>query len=129
MIGIDTNVLLRLATGDDAAQVKTIAHWLAAHAVDEPLHVNQIVFAETLWALKSSYGFDRAHLVTFVDGLLSNAVFEIEQAALVEDALGLFETGKADFADCLIFAKNARHCDATITFDRAARGLPGCVVL
>lgn len=129
MIGIDTNVLLRLATGDDAAQVKAITRWLAAHAADEPLHVNQIVLAETLWTLKSSYGFDRAHLAAFVDGLLANVVFEIEEAALVEDALGLFEAGKADFADCLIFAKNARHCEATITFDRAARGLPGCVVL
>ena len=129
MIGIDTNILLRLATGDDAGQVKTITRWLAAHAPDVLLHVNQIVLAETLWTLKSGYGYDRAHLAAFVEGLLENAGFEIEQAALVEDALSAFVSGKADFPDCLIFATNARRCDATITFDRASRGLPGSVVL
>lgn len=129
MIGIDTNILLRLATGDDAGQVKTITRWLAAHAPDELLHVNQIVFAEALWTLKSGYGYDRARLAAFVEGLLGNAGFEIEQTALVEDALSAFIAGKADFPDCLIFATNARRCDATITFDRAARGLPGSVVL
>ena len=36
-------------------------------------------------------------------------------------------SGNAEFPDCLSFAKNGRHCDATITFDRAARDLPGCV--
>lgn len=129
MIGVDTNILLRLATGDDVAQVKTITRWLAAHAPDSPLHVNQIVLAETLWTLKSGYGYERAELQAFVDALLGNAVFHIEEATLVEDALGMFKSGKTDFADCLIFVKNARRCEATITFDRAARGLPGCVVL
>ncbi len=129
MIGIDTNILLRLATSDHAAQVKTVARWLAAHAPAVPLHVNQVVLAEALWTLKSGYGYDRAHLVAFVDALLGNAIFDIEGAAMVEDALGMFSSGNADFADCLIFSKNARHCDATITFDRSARGLPGCVLL
>ena len=129
MIGIDTNILLRLATSDDAAQVKTVTRWLAAHAPAVPLHVNQVVLAEALWTLKSSYGYDRAHLAAFVDALLGNAVFDIEGAASVEDALGMFASGNAEFSDCLIFAKNGRHCEATITFDRAARGLPGCVLL
>ena len=32
MIGIDTNILLRLAKSDDAAQVQAITRWLATHA-------------------------------------------------------------------------------------------------
>jgi len=129
VIGIDTNVLLRLATADEPRQVKKITHWLATQAPDAPLYVNQIVLVEALWTLKSSYGFERANLALFVDALLGNPAFEIEEASLVDDALGLFEAGKADFPDCLIFASNARHCAATLTFDRAARGLTGCVVL
>lgn len=129
MIGIGTNILLRLATSDDAAQVKTITRWLAAHAGDDLLHVNQVVLAEALWTLKSGYGFDHAHLIAFVEGLLGNARFDIDDACAVEDALSMFASGKADFADCLIYAKNVRRCSATITFDKAARDLPGCVVL
>ncbi len=124
MIGLDTNILLRLVTGDDEAQLKTVTRWLAAHARDDTLYVNHVVLAETLWTLKSGYGYARSDLTTFVDSLLGNAVFEIEEMGLVEDALRLFESTQADFADCLIFAKNARSCGATITFDKAASALP-----
>ena len=129
MIGIDTNILLRLATDDDARQVKKIKQWLSAHAPGVPLYVNQIVLAEALWTLKSSYGYNREHIVTFVDALLGNAAFDIEDAAVVEDALNTFVSSKADFPDCLIFAKNNRLCESTITFDRATNALPGFVDL
>jgi predicted nucleic-acid-binding protein len=127
MIGIDTNILLRLATGDDARQVKKITQWLSTHAPSVPLHINQIVLAEALWTLKSSYGYDREHMVTFVEALLGNAAFDIEDATVVEDALNMFVSSKADFPDCLIFAKNNGLCESTITFDRAASALPGFV--
>ena len=129
MIGLDTNILLRLVTGDDEAQVKTITRWLAVHARDETLYVNHVVLAETLWTLKSGYGYARSDLAKFVDSLLGNAVFEIEEMGLVEDALRLFKSTQADFADCLIFAKNARSCAVTITFDKAVRELPQATLL
>ena len=129
MIGLDTNILLRLVTGDDEAQVKTITCWLAARARDDTLYVNHVVLVETLWTLKSSYGYARSDLTKFVDSLLGNAVFEIEEMGLVEDALRLFKSTQADFADCLIFAKNARSCEATITFDKAASALPQAKLL
>ena len=129
MIGVDTNVLLRLATNDNRSQVLAIAAWLHEHAQDEMLFVNQVVLAESIWTLKSAYGYGRDSLSLFVETLLGNAAFEIEQAGLVEDALQLFRAGKADFADCLIFAKNARVCRTTITFDRAARELPQAALL
>jgi len=129
VIGLDTNILLRLATGDDEAQVKTVTRWLDAHARDDTLYVNHVVLVEALWTLKSGYGYARSDLTTFVDSLLGNAVFEIEEMGLVEDALRLFELTQADFADCLVFAKNARSCEGTITFDKAARALPQAVVL
>ena len=124
MIGLDTNILLRLVTGDDEAQVRSITLCLAAHAHDDTLYVNHVVLAETIWTLKSGYAYARPDLARFVDSLLENAVFEIEEMSLVEDALRLFKSTQADFADCLIFAKNARSCAATITFDKAARELP-----
>ncbi len=129
MIGLDTNILLRLVTADDEAQVKTITRWLAAHARDDTLYVNHVVLVETLWTLKSGYGYARSDLTKFVDSLLGNAVFEIEEMGLVEDALRLFKSTQADFADCLIFAKNARSCEATITFDKAASALPQAKLL
>jgi predicted nucleic-acid-binding protein len=130
MIGIDTNILLRLATGDDARQLKTITRWLDENARGIALFINHVVLAETFWALKSSYGYSKAEQIAFMEALLGNAAIRIEEEGQVEVALHLFSTGKAEFPDCLIFAKNAHLlCHTTITFDRATRELPGCTVL
>lgn len=129
MIGIDTNILLRLATSDDTRQVKAITKWLAENARDTSLYVNHVVLAETLWALKSSYGYSKAQQVTFMEALLGNAAFRIEEEGQVEVALHFFSTSRAEFPDCLIFAKNAHLCRTTISFDRATRDLPGSTIL
>jgi predicted nucleic-acid-binding protein len=129
VIGVDTNILLRLATGDDAGQVARIRRWIAAHAQDLPLYVNHVVLAEAAWTLKSAYRIDRAGIARFVDALLGNADFEVEGVAEVEEALQSYVAGGADFPDCLIAAKNARLCPATITFDRGATGLPRVTLL
>ena len=129
MIGIDTNVLLRLATDDDPRQVKAITRWLADNASDLPLYVNHVVLAEALWTLKTSYGYTRGQQITFLEMLLGNTAFNIEEEGQVEIALHHFANTKADFPDCLIFAKNAHICRATLSFDRETRGLSGSVVL
>ena len=129
MIGIDTNVLLRLATDDDASQVARIRGWIARHADDLPLYVNHVVLAEALWTLKSAYRIGRDGIARFVDAMLANAEFEVEAHAAVEEALRSFVTGSADFPDCLIAACNARRCTTTLTFDRRAAGLPHMTML
>ena len=129
MIGVDTNILLRLATRDDATQVATVTRWLAANAKAEQLYVNHEVLAEAVWTLTSVYRADRARIARFVDALLGNAGFELEESAQVDDALQLYLTGAADFPDCLIAAKNVRRCAVTITFDKSAAGLPGTTLL
>lgn len=129
MIGVDTNILLRLATNDDPAQVARIRRWLATHAQGEPLYVNHVVLAEAIWTLKSVYRADRRKIAHFVDTLLGNAGFEVEDAAVVDDALQSFQSGNVDFPDCLIAAKNNGQCDLTITFDKGAARLPQFTLL
>lgn len=129
MIGIDTNVLLRLATDDDARQVARIRGWIARNADDLPLYVNHVVLAETLWTLRSVYRVDRDGIARFVDAMLANAEFEVEAHAAVEEAQRTFLAGNADFPDCLIAASNARCCATTLTFDRQAASLSHMTLL
>ncbi len=124
MIGVGTNILLRLATNDDPAQVASIRRWLLIHAQGELIYVNHVVLAEAIWTLKSAYSADRRKIAHFVDTLLGNADFEVEDAAVVDDALQSFRIGNVDFPDCLIAAKNAALCNMTITFDKGATSLP-----
>lgn len=129
MIGVDTNILLRLATNDDPAQVASIKRWLAVHAQGELLYVNHVVLAEAIWTLKSVYRADRLKIAHFVDTLLGSAGFEVEDAAAVEDALKAYQGGNVDFPDCLIAAKNIGLCDLTITYDKGAASLPQFTLL
>lgn len=129
MIGIDTNVLLRLATDDDVHQVARIRGWIARNAKELPLYVNHVVLAEALWTLGSVYHAERDDIARFVDAMLANAEFEVEAHATVEEALRAFLAGNADFPDCLIAASNARHCATTLTFDRQAARLPRMTLL
>jgi predicted nucleic-acid-binding protein len=131
MIGIDTNVLLRLWLFDDPAQNRRIDALLAAHG-GRPgsLLVTDAVLAEAVWTLKSAFDQDERAQSIAVRSLLNETAFAFEDREAVAAALGLFEAGSCGFADCLVVAKHARQgCDFTATLDRGMRKLPGVKVL
>lgn len=126
MIGLDTNALLRLLTGDDAAQAALVRQRLAGFdAVPESVLLNHVVLVETLWTLRKLYDFKREDLQSLMAQLLSASTFGFENREVVVRALALFNASSADFSDCLIAEQNAAlGCDATVTFDKAMAGLP-----
>lgn len=131
MIGIDTNILLRLWLNDDPVQSRRIDALLAAHGgTPGSLLVTDVVLAEAVWTLKSAFQQDKPALLSAVGSLLDETAFAFEDREAVANALMLFETGSCGFADCLVVAKHARQrCDFTATFDRGMRKLPGVKVL
>ncbi len=131
MIGIDTNVLLRLLTEDDAAQAAAVQRLLAPlDAEPESVLINDIVLVETLWTLRRLYGFDRAGQAEVLGHLLSALTFRFEDREVLSQALKTFTGTSADFSDCLIAAKNTRWgCESTATFDRSMAPLAGVSLL
>jgi predicted nucleic-acid-binding protein len=131
MIGIDTNVLLRLWLDDDPAQGKRIDALLADHGgTPGSLLVSDVVLAEGVWTLRSVFSQDKAAQLTAVRSLLDEAAFAFEDREAIVRAAAMFETASCGFSDCLVVAKHAhRGCDFTATFDRAMRKLPGVRVL
>jgi len=58
----------------------------------------------------------------------SSAMLPSEDEPAIEEALFIWKDTTADFADCLIGAKNRRlGCRATATFDLKASKLPGFI--
>jgi predicted nucleic-acid-binding protein len=56
VIGIDTNILLRLWLNDDPAQNRRIDSLLAEHGqTSESLLVSDVVLAEAVWTLRVTY--------------------------------------------------------------------------
>ena len=131
MIGIDTNILLRLWLNDDPAQNKRLDVLLAAHGgMPGSLLVTDVVLVEAVWTLKSAFEQDKYAQSIAISSLLEEAAFAFEDREAVAAALTLFESGSCGFADCLVVAKHARQgCDFTATFDRGMRKLPGVRVL
>ena len=131
MIGIDTNILLRLWLNDDAAQNKRIDSLLAQHgSTPESLLVTDVVLAEAVWTLRSAFDQDKAAQLIAIRSLLDEIAFAFEDSEAVKQGAGLSEHGNGGFSDCLVAAKHARHgCDFTATFDRGMRKLPGVKLL
>jgi predicted nucleic-acid-binding protein len=131
MIGIDTNILLRLWLNDDPAQNRRIDSLLALHGGTPcSLLVTDVVLAEAVWTLRSAFEQDKHAQSLAVRSLLEETAFAFEDREAIFTALSLFEAGSCGFADCLVVAKHARQgCDFTATFDRGMRKLPGVKVL
>lgn len=125
MIGIDTNILLRLWLNDDPAQNKRTDSLLAAHGgMPASLLVTDVVLAEAVWTLKSAFEQDKHAQSPAVRNRLEETTCAFEDRDTVLAALSLFEAGSCGFADCLIVAKHARQgCDFTATCDRGMRKL------
>ena len=131
MQALDTNLLVRLFVGDDAAQAAKVCKLLDSHASeDAAFWVSDTVLVALAWTLERSYARPRADVVRCIDALLNNTTLGLESPAAVAEALALHTTGPADFADCLLASKAARAgCDSLRSFDKKMRGLPGVVLL
>jgi predicted nucleic-acid-binding protein len=131
MIGVDTDILLRLWLNDGPAQDKRIDALLAAHGrTPGSLFVTDVVLAEAVWTLRSTYDRDQQAQSIAVRSLLEETVFAFEDRDAVTNALAWFESGTCGFSDGLVVAKHARQgCDFTATFDRGMRKLPAVRVL
>ena len=91
--------------------------------------VSQLVILETEWVLRSRYALSKNEIVAAISALLDATEVVIEDEAAVEEAIYLCKENSADFADCLIGARNRRlGCRATATFDTKAAKLPGFVM-
>ena len=131
MIGLDTNVLVRYLTQDDAAQARKAEATIdGAVARRERCVVGPVVLCELVWVLRDAYDTPKDQIVDVLDRIFATQQFEIVDRARVRDALEEYRTGSGDFADYVIGASNrAAGCDETVTFDRGLRGATGFRVL
>jgi len=131
MIGIDTDVLLRLLVRDLDAQVRAAEKLIATHcSSDEPGYVSRLVIVEIVWALKGFYGYDRSQIAASIRALLNVSELEVESADEIHAALADYESSATGFVDCLLARTNATiGCDHTVTFDRKTAKLNGFKLL
>jgi predicted nucleic-acid-binding protein len=122
MRAVDTNVLVRLVTRDDARQVAAAEAFVAKGA-----WLSHLVLAEATWVLASVYQRARTDIATAVDMLLKHRDLTVQDAEVVSAALADFRKRPAlGFSDCLVLeiARKAGHLPLG-TFDAALAKLDG----
>jgi predicted nucleic-acid-binding protein len=126
MLGIDTNVLVRFLVRDDEVEFEKARKLIRREvAAGRRVFVSQLVLLEAEWMLRSRYGLPKLEIVAAVSGLLDAPDIQFEDEPSIEEALFAWKDSVADFADCLIGARNRRlGCRATATFDARASKLP-----
>lgn len=124
MIGIDTNLFVRLLTADDPEQT-LVARRAVAEAVRRGrVFVSLVVLVEAAWVLRKSYRVAHKEVLTAFEELLLGVDLRFEEEHVVRDALAAARDTNVDFVDCLIARRNrAFGCETTLTFDRRAARL------
>lgn len=115
MVGIDTNILVRYITQDSSEQVAKVNDLFFSK---EKIFLSNLVMAETIWALKRCYRWQREEIIMTLEALLeiNNLVFEDE--ASVSHATWAYRD-QGDWADHFIQALcKKHHCTSLATFDR-----------
>jgi len=122
MRAVDTNVLVRLATRDDADQVEAAEAFVAKGA-----WVSHLVLAEATWVLDSVYERSPNEIATAVGMFLNHRHLTLQDAEVVSAALEDFRKKPSlGFSDCLILeiARKAGHLPLG-TFDAKLAKLDG----
>ena len=127
MIGLDTNLIVRLVTSNDPKQAEAVRRLLNASCTpDHPGFINRAVLCELAWVLKRRYGYPRAMIAEVIVALYRTPALLLEDADLLPNALRLYTTSRADLADILIALTNrVAGCTVTFTFDRRAAEIAG----
>ena len=122
MRAVDTNVLVRLVTRDDARQVAAAEAFVSRGA-----WVPHLVLAEATWVLASVYERGPGDIATAVEMLLNHQHLTLQDSETVVAAVERFRKRPAlGFSDCLVLevARKAGHLPVG-TFDRSLARLDG----
>jgi predicted nucleic-acid-binding protein len=121
LVGLDTNVVIRLLVNDDPEQHRAALAFGAGLGKEYEAFLPLIAVLELDWALRAKLGFTRKQASFAIDRLLHTRGLIVEHHDLVVKALQLVNAENADFSDALI-AGRAKECgcDKVVTFDRKA---------
>ena len=131
MIGVDTNVLLRLLVVDDAVQNAKAKAFFAERTAQSPAYVGAIVLAETVWVLRRTLGFSKGAVEQLIRQMLRSPEIEIEDGSKLRALISYEDSPKTDIADFLVaWAAERGGCTRTVTFDvRSAKAIPSMQLL
>lgn len=116
----DTNLFLRFFTDDVPKQVDAVERlFQQAKKGKIALLTNELVIAEVVWVLESSYQLDRGTIRKCVVGILNTPGVKVASSDLIMQAIDIYVAKNIDFIDayntCWMKTNNIK---VAYTFDR-----------
>lgn len=122
MRAVDTNVLVRLITRDDEAQLRS-----AEAFVSKGAWISLLVLAELTWVLSAAYEVEHGDIATAVEMLLNHETLTVQDPEVASAALEQYRRRPAlGYSDCLVLeiARKAGHTPLG-TFDKSLGKIAG----
>lgn len=131
LVGIDTNVILRLVVDDDEDQRRLVTAFGSGLNKEYRGLITLVALLEADWALRSQFGFTRRQSGEALRKLTHIRGVDVESYDVVVRALLTVDEANADFADALIAERSVElGCEKTVTLDRkAANKVPAMELL
>jgi predicted nucleic-acid-binding protein len=131
VIGVDTNVLIRLFVNDEPEQHAKANAFFGARTPDDAAFVSVATTMEFIWVLTRSYKRPQDEALGLLKIVLSSRDAVVEMADSVANAVETAFDTKGDFSDVIIAQAGRRAgCSHSVTFDRpAAERIPGMDLL
>ena len=114
MVALDTNVIVRLLTNDDPAQVDRARALLERESV----WVGLAVLLESEWVLRAVYQLDRRTIAKALTAFINLPQVTVDDDARARSILELYSSG-LDVADAMHLVAARASASAFATFDGA----------
>jgi predicted nucleic-acid-binding protein len=102
---VDTNLFIRYLTNDDQQKADRVEKLLDLAAVGTvQLVTTEMVMAEVVWVLESSYNLTAGAVAPLIRGILATPGLEVLNGSLVARALEYYDGQNIDFIDGYIAA-------------------------
>jgi predicted nucleic-acid-binding protein len=100
---VDTNLFIRYLTNDDPLLADRVEQLLVDAAVGSvQLVTTELVMAESVWVLESSYRLTHAQIAPLIRGILATPGMDVINGDLVGKALVMYELQNIYFVDAYI---------------------------
>ena len=112
MISVDTNVIVRLLTGDDPPQFERAKALFSK----ETIFITTTVILECEWVLRYAYRFEQAEIIMAFQSLFGLSHVQLQDPLVIADAIEWHQNGM-DFADAIHLAQS-KESESFVTFDK-----------
>ncbi len=129
-VSLDTSVVLRLLVSEPVSLFQRASLFLKAQrATRFPVHVSDHVLAEAYFALQSFYKIPKADALEMLAQFARHSGVTVTPLAHQALALPGLATARPGFVDRLIHGAALSAGHTLVTFEKAAKKLPGTLVL